>query len=71
MPDGHDPAMPQVTAVDDQFGTHRVRLLYRISRQVMAWLGLLARSAESKNMRKSSCSDTRSPCYAASSADRD
>ncbi len=26
-----------------------VRLLYRIFRQVMAWLGLLARSAESKN----------------------
>jgi len=24
MPDGHGPAMPQVTAVDDQFGTHRV-----------------------------------------------
>jgi hypothetical protein len=23
MPDGHWPEMPQVTAVDDQFGTHR------------------------------------------------
>jgi hypothetical protein len=23
MPYGHGPAMPQVTAVDDQFGTHR------------------------------------------------
>jgi hypothetical protein len=23
MPDGHDRAMLQVTAVDDQFGTHR------------------------------------------------
>src|SRR5919199_4445106 len=22
LPDGHSPAMPQVTAVDDQFGTH-------------------------------------------------
>jgi hypothetical protein len=24
MPDDHRPAVPQVTAVDDQFGTHRV-----------------------------------------------
>ena len=24
MPDGHRPAMPQVSAMDDQFGTHRV-----------------------------------------------
>jgi hypothetical protein len=24
MPNGHWPAMPQVTAVDDQFGTHRL-----------------------------------------------
>jgi hypothetical protein len=27
MPDDHRPAMPQVTAVDDQFGTHKVRLV--------------------------------------------
>ena len=25
MPDGHCPAMPQVTTVDDQFGTHTGR----------------------------------------------
>jgi hypothetical protein len=25
MPDGHGPAMPQVTAVDDQFGTHTAK----------------------------------------------
>jgi hypothetical protein len=24
MPDGHSPAMLQVTAMDDQFGTHKV-----------------------------------------------
>jgi hypothetical protein len=24
MPDGHGPVMPQVTAVDDQFGTHTI-----------------------------------------------
>jgi hypothetical protein len=24
MPDGHRPATPQIPAVDDQFGTHRV-----------------------------------------------
>ena len=24
MPDDHRPAMPQVTTVDDQFGTHRL-----------------------------------------------
>ena len=34
MPDGHGPAIPQVTAVDDQFGTHR----------------LLARSAAAKDI---------------------
>jgi hypothetical protein len=27
MPDRHRPAMPQVTAVDDQFGTHRLEQL--------------------------------------------
>jgi hypothetical protein len=41
-----------------------VRLLYLIFRQVMAWLGLLARSAQSKNA-EILCSGTRSPCYAA------
>jgi putative transposase len=27
MPDGHRPAMPQVTAMDDQFGTHKLKKL--------------------------------------------
>jgi hypothetical protein len=27
MPDGHRPAMPQVTAVDDRFGTHTSGML--------------------------------------------
>jgi hypothetical protein len=41
MPDRHCPAMPQVIAVDEQFGTHRgtsvigqifLRLMYQASR---------------------------------------
>jgi hypothetical protein len=37
-------------------------LLYLIFRQVMAWLGLLARSAQSKNAEILVLFATRSPC---------
>jgi len=47
-----------------------VGLLYLIFRQVMAWLGLLARSAQSKNV-EIRVLRTRLLCYAARCADRD
>ena len=44
MPYGHGPAMPQVTAVDDQFGTHRLPRPVVYSPRV-AWLPRCAASA--------------------------
>ena len=47
-----------------------VRLLYLIFRQVLAWLGLLARSAQSKNAELLLCA-MKWPCCAARCTDPD
>jgi hypothetical protein len=61
MPDGHHPATPRATAMDDQFGTHR--LLYLIFLKLLNLLLLLG-ARRRLRMSNSWCCATKSRCCA-------